>query len=73
MNKWFIEKLKEDLEYDSLENLIRRYDCFMRGTTLYIYKAIPVNDFIKLRKEIRDKKKVDNIIVGGKCEIIRFI
>lgn len=73
MTNWFIERLKEDLQYDSLENLIKRYDCLMIGETLYIYKAIPVNDFIKLRKEIRDKKKVDNIVVGGKCEIIRFI
>lgn len=65
MTKWFMEQLKKDLEYDCLENLIRKYDCFMRGNTLYIYKAIPVNDFIKLRKEIRDKKRVDNIIVEG--------
>lgn len=65
MNKWFIEKLKKDLEYDSLENIIRRYDCRMRGNTLYVYKAIPVDEFIKLRKELRDKKRIDNIVVEG--------
>lgn len=65
MNKWFIEQLKEDLEYDSLSNIIARYDCKMRGNTLYIYKAIPVTDFIKIRKEIRDRKQVDNIIAEG--------
>lgn len=73
MNKWFVEKLKEDLEYYSLENIIARYDCFMIGNTLHIYKPIPVNEFIKLREELRSKKRVDDIIVGGKCEIIRFI
>lgn len=71
MNKWlkehveFVKRLKEDLEHDDLENLIRKYECTMKDETLYIYKAIPVTDFIKIRKELRDRKKVDNIIVEG--------
>lgn len=65
MNEYFLRKLKRDLAYDNLKDLLRKYDCFMRGNTLYIYKAIPVTDFIKIRKEIRDRKQVDNIIVEG--------
>lgn len=65
MNEYFLRKLKRDLAYDNLKDLLRKYDCFMRGNTLFIYKAIPVTDFIKIRKEIRDRKQVDNIIVEG--------
>lgn len=65
MNEYFLRKLKRDLAYDSLKDLLGKYDCFMRGNTLFIYKAIPVTDFIKIRKEIRDRKQVDNIIVEG--------
>lgn len=65
MNEYFLRKLKRDLAYDNLKDLLKKYDCFMRGNTLFIYKAIPVTDFIKIRKEIRDRKRVDNIIVEG--------
>lgn len=73
MTKYQLEKLKEDLQWDSLENLMARYEVLIIGNTLNIYKPIPVNDFIKLRKELRSKRRIDNIIVGGECEIIRFI
>ena len=73
MTKYQLEKLKEDLQWDSLENLMIRYDCFVIGNTLNIYKPIPVNDFLKIKKELRSKRRIDNIVVGGECEIIRFI
>lgn len=73
MTKYQLEKLKEDLQWDSLENLMIRYDCFIISNTLNIYKPIPVNDFLKIKKELRSKRRIDNIVVGGECEIIRFI
>jgi hypothetical protein len=72
-----VYKIRNDLEYYDLNNLIKRYGCFMRGNTLVINKEIPVNEFIILRTKLRAIKRVDNIIVeaeyGGENEIIRFI
>lgn len=72
-----VYKIRNDLEYYDLDNIIKRYGCFMRGNTLVINKEIPVNEFIILRTKLRAIKRVDNIIVeaeyGGENEIIRFI
>ena len=38
---------------------------FKTGEVVISYKAIPVDEFIKLRKELRDKKRIDNIVVEG--------
>lgn len=77
MSDYRIRRIKQDLEYYNLDNLIKRYGCFMRGNTLIINKEIPVNEFIILRTKLRAIKRVDNIIVeaeyGGGNEIIRFI
>lgn len=60
------EKLKEILlYYEPLDELMYKYDCRIRGKTLYIYKPIPVKTFYDFRARVKHKYDIDNIIVDS--------
>ena len=58
------EELKEILlYYETLEDILRKYDCRIRGKTLYIYKPIPVKTFYDFRSRVKQKYDINNIVV----------
>lgn len=58
------EEVKEILlYYETLEDIMYKYDCRIRDNTLYIFKPIPVKTFYDLRARVKHKYNIDNIIV----------
>ena len=59
-----IDDLREMILYkETLEDTLHKYECRIRDNTLYIYKPIPVKTFYDLRKRVKHKYDIDNIIV----------
>lgn len=59
-----LEELKEILlYYETLEDILHKYDCRIRDKTLFIYKPIPVKTFYDLRSRVKHKYNIDNIVV----------
>lgn len=59
-----IDDLREMILYkETLEETLIKYECRIRDNTLYIYKPIPVKTFYDLRKRIKQKYDIDNIVV----------
>ena len=59
-----IDDLREMILYkETLEETLIKYECRLKDNTLYIYKPIPVKTFYDLRKRIKQKYDIDNIVV----------
>ena len=56
----------DDLIRDTeTDKLIYKYNVEIKDGTMIINKKIPMQDFIKLRENIRKVEKIDNIIVDA--------
>lgn len=59
-----IDDLREMILYkETLEDTLHKYECRIKDNTLYIYKPIPVKTFYDLRKRIKQKYDINNIVV----------
>lgn len=56
------DDLMRDTETDKL---IYKYNVEIKDGTMIINKKIPMQDFIRLRENIRKAEKIDNIIVDA--------
>ena len=56
----------DDLIRDTeTDKLIYKYNVEIKDGTMIINKKIPMQDFIRLRENIRKVEKIDNIIVDA--------
>lgn len=56
----------DDLIRDTeTDKLIYKYNVEIKDGTMIINKKIPMQDFIRLRENVRKAEKIDNIIVDA--------
>lgn len=60
-----MNELIELLRLTNVDDLIVKYNVEFYNKTMIINKKIPVNDFIRLRENIRKRYTIENIIVDG--------
>lgn len=58
-------ELKEIIRDTNVDDLIEKYYVEFRKGTMIINRKIPVDDFIKLRENIRKRMTINNIIVDA--------
>lgn len=58
-------ELKEIIRDTNVDDLIEKYYVEFRKGTMIINRKIPVDDFIRLRENIRKRMTINNIIVDA--------
>lgn len=60
-----LEELRELIRETTVDDLIVKYDVEFTKGTMIINKKIPVKDFVRLRRNVRKRMTIDNIIVDA--------